>query len=155
MADFKVIETQEQLDELIKDRLDRQKAKFNDVEENYKKEIESLKANIQANESKFKEANDKLQSHDEEVAKLNAEISTYKLESMKHKVAHENGLPYELAARLTGETEDALKQDAEALKKYVNKPQAIPLATPEVEPDGEKTSYEKALKKFSEQLKPE
>ena len=149
MAEFKVIETQEELNEVIKDRIEREKAKRQEQEESYKKEIESLKAEITARDTTITEQLEKLQGHDGEVAKLTEELAQVKLASIKHKVAHDKGLPYELADRLTGTTEDELIADAEGLKRIVvQKPQAPPLATQEVQPEvDEKTAAYKDLSK--------
>jgi hypothetical protein len=52
-------------------------------------------------------------------AQVLVESAKTKLESVRLKLAVENGLPLELADRLTGDTEEALKADAEVLKKFV------------------------------------
>ena len=59
-----IFETQAELDEVIKNRLDRAKAKWNEQEETYKKKISELEDSIKSNEAKFKEQTEKLQSHD-------------------------------------------------------------------------------------------
>ena len=152
MAEFKVIETQEELNEVIKERIEREKAKRAEQEESYKKEIESLKAEITARDSTITQQNEKLQGHDGEVAKLTEELNTVKLNSIKHKIAHEKGLPYELANRLTGRTEDELMADAESLKKFVGtKPQAPPLASTEVPPEDDKKAAYRDLSKRLQQ----
>ena len=49
-----------------------------------------------------------------------------------HAIAHEKGLPYELAERLSGETEQDIAADAEKLAQFVGsqKP-AAPLYSPQ------------------------
>lgn len=57
MSEFKVIETQEQLDEIIKKRLEREKSKFADYDsltEKVKK-LEADKVNLEDTIKKFKE----------------------------------------------------------------------------------------------------
>lgn len=147
-----VFETQAELDEVITNRLDRAKAKWNEQEEGYKKKIAELESNIKANETKYQEQDQKLKSHDDVVAQLNAELSKSKLQGLKHKIAHESGLPFELAERLSGSDEDAIRQDAEALKKYVAKPQPLPLRSVEPTPSEAGNTYDKALADFSKKL---
>ena len=50
---------------------------------------------------------------------MEAKIKGYETNSVKMRIAREVGLPYELAERLSGEDEKAIKADAELLKKLV------------------------------------
>lgn len=136
MAEFKTIETQEELDRIIGERLERERSKASKNEETYKSEIETLKKSLTEKETVLADLTEKQNGHADEVAKLNSEIAGYKLRAIKHQVAHENGLPYELAERLTGETEELLRADAETLKGLINtnnKP-SVPAFTPEKDP---------------------
>ena len=152
MAEFKIIETQEELDKIVGERAIREKEKFAKVEENYKKEIEELQKTLTETEAKIGELTEKQNGHNDEVAKLTAELAGLKLNDLKHRIANEYSLPYELAGRLTGEDEDSLKKDAENLKKYVGiQRTAPPLATPEVEPeDSKKSDFRSLAKKIAE-----
>ena len=53
---------------------------------------------------------------------------------MKIRVAHEAGIPYELAGKLSGDDEDALRKDAETFKSFLGKPKTPPLR--DTEPSG-------------------
>lgn len=55
----------------------------------------------------------------EDAANKDATIAKYEKESKRVKVAMENGIPYELAGKLSGETEDEMKKDAEAFSKFL------------------------------------
>lgn len=135
MSDFKVIETQEQLDAIIKERIARAEAK---AEEKYA-DYDSLKAQlsekdeqITALSSQLKETTDKVAGYDEQIKGLEGKISAYATDAVKTRVAHEIGLPYELASRLNGSNEDEIKADAKKLKdatKLFSAP--VPLGTPE------------------------
>ena len=140
MADFKIIETQEELNRILAERLNRAKDKAKEVEENFRKEIATLQDQISTKDAEISKLTETQNSHADEVAKLNSEIATYKLSSIKHQIAHQNGLPYELAERLTGTDEDSLRADAENLKKYIGPKTAPPLATPELPPEDSKNS---------------
>lgn len=64
--------------------------------------------------------------YDKTIADLNSKVSTYELSSLKARIAHEKGIPYELAGRLTGDDEKSLREDAETLSKLVSKGQPAP-----------------------------
>ena len=55
----------------------------------------------------------------EEAAEKEKAIKGYEANSVKMRIAHEVGIPYELAGRLTGENEEALRKDAEGLIKIM------------------------------------
>ena len=128
MADFKVIETQEQLDAIIGERLTRdretQAKKFEGYvsPDDYQKKIGEY-------ETKIKGLNETIKDNEQvvkEVETYKAKIKQYETDSVKTRVAHEVGLPYEMAGRLRGDTEEDIRKDAEALHKLVNKKPAPP-----------------------------
>ena len=79
---------------------------------------------------------------------LRAKIKDYETASVKARIAHETGLPYELANRLTGDTEEAIRQDAETMAKFIAKP-AAPMRSTE-EPIGD--SKEQAYKELAQKI---
>ena len=156
MAEFRVIESQEELDSIVKDRLDRAKAKSDEAEGKLKEKITKLEGELEASVSKANALSEKLQGHESEVAALNAKIASYELQGLKHQIAHDNGLPYELAGRLKGETEEEIKADAESLKQFVgqqSKAAAPPLATAEIAPGDEtKAQYKKLANELAKKF---
>lgn len=130
MADFKVIESQEELDKVIGDRIGRAKDQARENEEKLKNEIADLKKGIADRDSQITELTEKQNGHADDVARLTSEIAGHKLREIKHQIAHEFGLPYELADRLSGDNEESLKADAETLKGLIttNKPETRPPA---------------------------
>lgn len=134
MGEFKIIETQEELDALIKDRIERERKslseKYSDYEELKKKNTE-----YDAQVSKLSEANKALEASQIEFKKsiddLNSKIKSYETDSAKTRIALEMGLPYEIATRLSGTNEEEIRKDAEALAKYVNKPEPTPVGSNE------------------------
>ena len=98
-------------------------------------EFNAKNAEVKALEKQIGEINSNLETYtkeketfDKTVADLNSKISTYEMASLKARIAHEKGIPYELAGRLTGEDEESLKDDAESLSKLINtKPAPAPL----------------------------
>lgn len=138
MAEFKTIETQEELERILGERLAREKEKNSKAIEGYENKIKAFEESVKAYEDKLAKSEATISSHQEEVAKLTAEISNLQLATIKHQIAHKNGLPYELAERLTGTDEESLTADALNLKKFVGAKTAPPLANPELPPENDK-----------------
>lgn len=105
MSDFKVIETQEELDRIIGERLARQKEKFADYDE-----LKSLNSRLEAEKIQLNEALQLSQSAKEE---LETKVSRYESDKLKTSVALSYGLPLEFAERLQGSDEASLRSDAE------------------------------------------
>ena len=125
MSEFKVIDTQEAFDAAIKDRLDRQKKTITDE---VKKQFEGWISPEEAKKTSDQIAalNGKLSDSEKTIADLTAKNSAYEISSVKMRIAHETGLPYELADRLSGTTEDDIRKDAETLSQFTSQAQATP-----------------------------
>ena len=138
MAEFTPIESQEEFDNRISERLNRQKEALTKQYADY----EDLKTKVSDYETQIgkltKDAEEKAKAYAETDAKLaeyETKIKGYESASLKTRVAHDIGLPYELASRLTGDTEEDIRKDAENLAQLVKKNQpAAPLANPEAKP---------------------
>lgn len=119
MTEFKVIETQEQLDAIIKSRLDREKAKYSD----YDTLAEKIK-NLETENTNLKQAiTDKETSESTSltrISELEKDVTSWKNKSLKQQIAIKNGLPFDLADRLQGDSEESLNEDAERLASLVN-----------------------------------
>lgn len=57
---------------------------------------------------------------------LSTENKSYKISAMKMKAANEKGIPFELAEKLSGETEDEINKDADTFAKYFTAPKHQP-----------------------------
>lgn len=121
MSDFKVIETQEELDKIIKKRLEQ---KDREVAEAYKDylspdDVKAMKADyekqIQDANKLVEDAKAKLQTFDETVSNLTKRAEAAEVSNLKTKVAIDNNVPIKLASRLVGTTEEELKADAQLL----------------------------------------
>ena len=113
MSEFKVIETQEELDKIIKKRLEQ---KDREVAEQYKDflspdDAKAMKADY---EKQIQEAQGKIKTLDETVSTLTKRAETAEVSLLKNKVAIENNVPIKLASRLVGTTEEELKADAQS-----------------------------------------
>lgn len=67
----------------------------------------------------------------EEKETLSKQVAAFKQKELKTRIAMEHKIPYELAGRLTGETEDELKADAQSLSGFISLKPALPLASAE------------------------
>lgn len=118
MTEFKVIETQEQLDTIIKARLDREKSKYADYDslaekiKNLETENLNLKDTISAKEESES-------TNLNRIAELEKSVSGWEAKALKQQVAIKYGLPFDLADRLQGDSEESLNEDAERLASLV------------------------------------
>lgn len=134
MGEFKTIETQDQLDAIINDRIKQERATITKQYEGYLSPEAAAKKyeGYLSPEAAAKKYEGYLSPED--AAKKDAAIKGYETASVKMRVANEMGIPFELAERLSGEDETAIRKDAETISKFLsNNPQnyADPLANTE------------------------
>lgn len=147
--DFKAITTQQQFDEMVSKRLERERS----VIENKYSDYETLK-----NENaQFKEQLNNLQNLNtqatESVTELTNQVNALTLEKTRLNVAISSGLPLEMASRLQGASEEELKNDAEKLKGLFTPKinTVLPTKTNEVKnEDTQKTELRNMLKRLKE-----
>ena len=140
MSDFEAIETREQFEEAVKDRLEQER-------ETVRREFSGY-LSPEAVEEKYKEY-----LSPKDAANKDATIAKYEKESKRVKVAMENGIPYELAGKLSGGTEDEMKKDAEAFSKFLKGKTTYPNFTRDT--DNKDDSIREATKKMLNNLKGE
>ena len=160
---FTPIETQEQLDAVIKDRVARaEKSATEKTEEKYKDYIspEDFEAKTKELTDKNTELGNSLKNAEEERDKakndltgLESKVKAYETASVKSRIAHELGIPYELANKLSGETEDEIRKDAEAMKPFISKKGTAPLRDPESGDSGSGSETRDSMKKLVEKMK--
>ena len=135
MSDFTPIETQEQLDKVIGERIKRAEQKsaekyadYDDLKTqnaNYATQIAQLQTQLQSQADKAKE-------DETSIADLTSKVHQYEMASVKTKVALEIGLPYQMAGRLAGDDEKAIRADAESMKQLIGAQAGpAPLGNPE------------------------
>lgn len=151
MTEFKAIETQEQLNAIIKARLDREKEKYAD----YDQLAEKIKKLETENTNLKQTITDKETSESttaSKIADLEKDVTTWKQKSLKQQIAMKNGLPFDLADRLQGDSEESLNEDAERLASLVNaKNYTQPLA--DKEPNIETNSIDAAWRDVARNLR--
>ena len=125
MSDFKIIETQEELDAVIKSRLSREREKYADYE-GLKKQL----ADFEAKETTYQNTINDLKTREtdltSQIETLNGDLTKTKLQTAKQRIATEYGLPLDLADRIQGDDEDGFKADAERLASYLAPKQPAP-----------------------------
>lgn len=139
MGEFKTIETQEEFDKMIQKRLEQ---KEREVSERFKdylspEEVAKIKSEL---EGKIKSANDSLKierdksiEHSKVVSELEQRAKNAETKWLKGKVAMEKGIPFELADRLIGDTEEELLKDAESVSSLLAPRTAPPMRTNELQ----------------------
>lgn len=126
MADFTPINTQEELNTVIGERLKRERET---VTKEFQSQITAKDGEIAGLKKTQEDLNKKLEDANQKISGIPAleeKIKGYERASVKSKVAREIGIPFELADRLTGETEEDIRKDAESMKKMIGaaQPQA-------------------------------
>lgn len=117
--EFTPITTQEQLDELLKQ---------------YDGWIspEALQRETRGLQGQIDTLTRENQGYKDTIAKRDASIKRYEVESVKSRVADEVGLDRRLIGRLSGDTEDDIRKDAEKLKALFGTSRTtFPLGEPE------------------------
>ena len=131
MAEFTPIMTQEDYDAAISERLKREQAKYSDYD-TIKSDLGTLRAQLSAK--------------DAEISTLQGKVKGYETDSVKTRIALETGLPLDLRTRLTGETEEEIRADANKLAKlFVQQKDPAPLRDTEPPVADEKTAAYKSL----------
>lgn len=119
MAEFIEIKTQEEFDKRISERLDREREKIRkEFDGHLSPEEVAKKYEGFMSEKEVQEKYKGFMSPDE-VAKKDNMIHKYELEAKRTKIAMESGIPFELASKISGETEENMRKDAETLNKVI------------------------------------
>lgn len=135
--EFKVIETQEDFDKAIQKRIARAEREAAEKYQDYLSpdKVEELKKEyedkIRKAGEELKAAQEKIAGHDQIVADLTTRATTAENKLLKSRIAHEKGVPFELAGRLVGNNEEELTKDAEQLATFLTPQEAPPLMTTE------------------------
>jgi DNA repair ATPase RecN len=139
MSEFRPITTQEELDNVIKDRLNRQNEKHAREMAELSAKYEDYDAIKQQNgeyvqkmdglNKQIEEVNALADGYVTQIAEKDEKIAQYETAMIKGRIAATFGLDPELANRLAGNTEEELTADAEKLSRIVGKSQRVaPLA---------------------------
>lgn len=147
MAEFKEIKTQEEFDNAIKDRIEREREKFKDYED-LKKKNEELVNQLSSVKEQLQESGTAKEEFEKQIAELDSRIKGYESDSVKTRIALEMGIPYQMSSRLSGTTEEEIRKDAESVVELMklSKPTA-PIKSPEETGVSKDSAYKKLLGK--------
>lgn len=106
--------------------------------ETLEKQVGELNGNLQTLTTEKTE----LETNLEETS---GKVKDYELNSLKTRIANQAGLPFNLAGRLSGETEEEIKADAESLAALVVKTPPAPLKSTEPAGTDENEPYKNTL----------
>ncbi len=143
---FEPITTQEQFDSMIKERLQRERSSVEKRFEGYISKADHDKA-IEDVTKAFEDYKNEHAKDAETIESLTAENKRYATAAVKSRIAHEAGLPYGMATRLSGETEEEIKADAKTLSDMIasGRKAPLPLANTDEPDDDSKTAQYKKL----------
>lgn len=136
MAEFTpiTINTQEELNKMFgeraeaarraeRERLEKQYAGF----EGFKAKAEKYDSDIAALNEKITGLEGEKSTGAAKISELEGKVREYETNSVKMRIAREAGLPAELADRLSGADEAAMRTDAEALAKLIKGQNVAPM----------------------------
>jgi len=134
MGEFKPIETEEQFREVTKDLLTQEQVNgiINEKSAGWKKKYEGYMSPDEFS-TQTADMTKQIEELSASLKEEQAKVKQYETASVKSRVAHEVGLPYELAHKLSGDTEEEIRKDAESLKSIIGKTRKP--APPVPEPD--------------------
>jgi len=148
MSDFTAIETQEEFDNAIKDRIERNTRSVTaEVEKKFEGFIspDDFTKKSSGFTKQIDELNGKLEANRTSISDLTAKNKAYEIASVKMKIAHEYNIPFEMSDRLSGESEEDIKKDAEKISKFVSGTHFSPKFKSEVPPSDSKTVAYKSM----------
>lgn len=154
--DFTPIETQEQFDAMVKDRVERAKKSAAKEFEAQLKDLAQTKETLTAKDTeigtlkaKISDLEREKETNGESFKSMQKELENVKLGALRQKIAIEEGLPLEMAARLNGEDEEALREDAKAVKGFIGAKHVAPIFKNEGTPtDPKKEGYRELAQMF-------
>lgn len=154
------LNSQEDVDHFMADRLARarragaeEEAKKYTEFAGYKAKAEKYDADISAKDQRITELEGEKNTSAAKITELEGKIREYETNSVKMRIARETGLPAELAERLSGTDEAAMRADAEALAKLIKGQNVAPMYKPGGE--GGTDAKESALRDLLKKLKNE
>jgi hypothetical protein len=147
MSEFEVIETQEQLDSVIGERIEQERETIEQKYNGYLSPEDAAKKYEGYLSPDEVEKKYKGYLSPEDAAEKDNKIKKYEISSLKMRIANEVGIPHEMADRLSGEDEDSIRKDAKKLLKLIGTTRkAPPLRTPErVDADTKRAALKNTL----------
>ena len=138
--------------ELTDEQIEKIMAEYGKSINSYKEKIDELQGlseKVQSYEQQLNELQNTLKTKEQELAQieeLQGKVKSYEIKDLKTRIALQAGIPFELADKLSGETEEEIKADAEKLAGFINQKPTLPLKPTEPENiDPKEQAYSKLL----------
>lgn len=157
MAEFKIIETQEQLDAVVGERVARAKESARKEfegwisPEDFAKRTEDLNTQLTGLNDQLKTLTDEQANLQAQISEKDGKLAEYATSAVKLEVANKYGLSYDAVKFLQGDDREAIEKSAESLKSLVGAQRAQPLGNPEAPP--EEDGVTAAFKKLNPNIK--
>lgn len=139
MSEFTPIETQEQLDAVLGERLSRERRKLSEKYADYdslKESVGTFETQISAKDAEIEGLKGQIAGFQKDITDRDEKIAKYEADSVKTRIANEFGLPYELATRIQGANEEEIRADADRLSRMLgNQHITAPLGSTEEKKD--------------------
>ena len=144
MSEFKIIETQEELNAVISNRIKREQEKYEAQLAEVKAETDRLKVELGESQKALAQKDEGTASLNKTIEELERKVGDYELSQLKTSIALQKGIPYDLADRLNGTDAESLTADAERLASYMTAREPVaPLKS--VEPQAQDTKDQALL----------
>lgn len=147
--DFKPINTQEEFNALIGNRIAKAKemeaAKYADYDA-IKEELEATRTRLAELGNSLNESNEALKAKDATIQDLEGKVSKYVTDTVKTRIAHEFNLDLGLAERLNGTTEEEIRADAEKLRAICGASQVVPIPLGSTEQKADDLGYKSLIR---------
>ena len=156
MAEFKVIETQEEFDNAIRKRLEQKEREVSERFKGYMStdEVTALRngyeEQLSALQTTLNAANEKINGYDAQITEAQTRASKAENELLRGQIAVAKGLPFELRDRLIGNSKEELEKDADALVSFVQPRNAPPMRSNDPATYPGNTSAEIAKQAFAD-----
>ena len=130
MSDFKIIETQEQFDKIMGERLGKERDKFQKLRYEVKAEASSQVAELEKKLQGMTQQAQEYAKADEQIAELTSKLKASENTSARIKAALNHGLDLSAVEFIKGETAEDIEKSAEQLKALVGTRTKLPSREP-------------------------
>lgn len=156
--EFTPIESQEQFDAMVKERVERAKKSAAKEFETQLKDLEGIKEQltskdeeITALKAKIGDFESEKKSSEESYHAMEKELSELKLKALKTQIAMDNNLPPDMADRIKGDDEEAMRADAEKLASFMGSKKVAPSFNNETTPDPLESGFRAMAQMFGKE----
>lgn len=92
------------------------------TQEEFDQRVQELYGDVKDLQGKITTLTGERDGHAATITQLQGQIKGHEIAALKHKVAHELGIPFEMASRLAGDTEEDIRKDAAVVAKFITAP---------------------------------